>query len=113
MQLLTGVQSYYSVSNKAVQTINCTADLGITSTVSLDLQIKVNGDFVDFEAFGGPPQWTVSNIRNDDCSEKVLALYSLPFVSEKMDNSELRCKATDSKYGTTLYSNVGRMIVKI
>lgn len=108
-----GVQSYYNVSNKAVQTINCTADLGITSTVSLDLQIKVNGDFVDFEAFGGPPQWTVSNIRNDDCSEKVLALYSLPFVSEKMDNSELRCKATDSKYGTTLYSNVGRIIVKI
>lgn len=108
-----GVQSYYNVSNKAVQTINCTADLGITSTVSLDLQIKVNGDFVDFEAFGGPPHWTVSNIRNDDCSEKVLALYSLPFVSEKMDNSELRCKATDSKYGTTLYSNVGRMIVKV
>lgn len=107
------VQSFYNVSDKGAQTINCTADLGITSTVSLDLQIKVNGDFVDFETFGGPPQLTFSNTRNDDCSEKVLASYSLPFVSDKMDNSELRCKATDSKYGTTLYSNVGRLIVNI
>lgn len=63
--------------------------------------------------FGGFFYWIVLNIRNDDCSEKVLVLYSLLFVFEKMDNSEFRCKVIDSKYGIMLYLNVGRIIVKI
>lgn len=94
-----------------VQTINCTADLGITSAATLGLQIKPGDSFIDYELVGEASQWRVSKTRNEDCSKTVHVTYSLSSVTDRMNGVEVRCKAKDPMFGAPVYSSVERLNV--
>lgn len=106
------LQPSYSTSDKSVQTINCTANLGVTSTVSLDLQIKFNGAFVAFDANDELSQWIIEGSRNADCSQTVKVTYKVPMVNPKMDGVEVRCQATDTRFRAIVYSKVMKLNIK-